>query len=390
MHQDIARQKKEQQHPLKDPGHRDGQPQFDLCRLAPDVTERHQQRRQQNAHGVQSSQEGNDDRGEPIAGRDRRRQLPDRPGHLDGAGQTGKRPTDQQGRPNDPATAEPGIPRGRRRQAHHLDLKSEQAARNDEPGGGDSDQGQREADMHAGSVQQDRQNGPFPEQPGLREAEPHRVLPGAGHQIAEQQPGHIGQHQTDQNLIRVESGPQKCRDRGPKRAADHPADQHRRQQQRPFLAIERQGQTAAENRAEGQLPFRPDIPDIGPEPKGEADRNHGQGRRLDRQFAQAVLIRQRQDEIGVQRVRRIETQKSEKDGPAQDRQEDGQQRRRIKPDLRRFRAAIQCDHDAASNNPPINSPTSSAVVAWVGRLSDRWPSKMTATRSEIMNNSSRS
>ena len=55
------------------------------------ATWRQEQARDQNADRVEAAEEGDDDGGEAVAGRDAGLKMPDRPRHLDDAGEPGER-----------------------------------------------------------------------------------------------------------------------------------------------------------------------------------------------------------------------------------------------------------------------------------------------------------
>ena len=65
-------QQKEQQDALEDAGDGTGQAEIDLRRLAAEIGEREQQPGEQHADRMQPAEEGDDDRGEAVAGRDLR------------------------------------------------------------------------------------------------------------------------------------------------------------------------------------------------------------------------------------------------------------------------------------------------------------------------------
>ena len=89
--QRVAGQQREQQQALEHAGERLGQPQARLRQLAADVEHAHQHRREHHADRVQPADEGHDDGGEAVARRHVGRELADRPGHLQRAGQAGQR-----------------------------------------------------------------------------------------------------------------------------------------------------------------------------------------------------------------------------------------------------------------------------------------------------------
>jgi hypothetical protein len=122
--QRVAGQQREQQQALEHAGQRLGQAQARLRQLAADVEHAHQHRREDDAHRVQPPDEGHDDGGEAVAGRHVRRELAQRPGGLQRAGQAGHAARQQQRRPQRAARREAGVARRRRRQPAHLQLEA--------------------------------------------------------------------------------------------------------------------------------------------------------------------------------------------------------------------------------------------------------------------------
>ena len=74
-----AAQQEEQQDALEDAGDGAGQAELDLRRLAAEIGEREQQPGEEHADRMQPAEEGDDDGGEAVAGRDLGRQLADGP-----------------------------------------------------------------------------------------------------------------------------------------------------------------------------------------------------------------------------------------------------------------------------------------------------------------------
>ena len=86
--------------PWKMPVTRVGHAEIDLRLLAAEIGQRQQQAAEQDADRMQAAEEGDDDGGEAVARRDRRRQLPDRSGHLEQARQARERAAEQQREPD--------------------------------------------------------------------------------------------------------------------------------------------------------------------------------------------------------------------------------------------------------------------------------------------------
>jgi hypothetical protein len=332
---------------------------------------------------MQPTEEGDDDRGEAIARRYRRRDLADRSGDLDHAGQTGERARQQQRQPDQPILAVAGIAGRRGRQSDHLDLESEQRARQQHPARGDHGQRQRGAEMQARALQDHRQQALRIEHAGLREIEALGIAPGAMDQHAEQQQGDIGQHQAGQDLAGVKARAQKRRDRRPDHAAERAGQQHQRQQPGAALAVEGKRHAAAGDGAQGKLALGADVPDIGAEADGKADGAQNQRRGLDRQFRQPVLGRDRLHEKGMKRRQRIESQQGEQDDAGCHRRQDGDNR--CQPDHGQgwCPTGLQADQGgspsvgprpaASSNRPPISRPSCSTEVSPTGCGADNRP-----------------
>ena len=122
--------------------------------LAADVGERHDEAGQHDADGVQSPQEGDDDRGEAVADGKRRHQLADRPGRLEQARQPGQAAGNHQAGPNHPLFDETAEPGGPGRLAHDLDLVAEDMAPQHHPGDGGDGERHQETDVGAGFLDQ--------------------------------------------------------------------------------------------------------------------------------------------------------------------------------------------------------------------------------------------
>ena len=124
------------------------QADLDLRRLAADIGQRQEQAGEQDAERVQPAEEGDDDRGEAVAGRDRGDELADRTGHLEHAGEAGEAAAEQQAQPDRSLAG--GSRRSApaaRRLADDLDLEADDGARHQHPGGDrDDERDQRRRD----------------------------------------------------------------------------------------------------------------------------------------------------------------------------------------------------------------------------------------------------
>src|SRR5271155_3865685 len=90
--QRIAGQHVEQQDALEHLGEVERDFHRDLRLFAADESQRQKQPGDQDAHRIESSEEGNDDSGEAIARRDVGLQMSHRAGHFDDTGEPGQRP----------------------------------------------------------------------------------------------------------------------------------------------------------------------------------------------------------------------------------------------------------------------------------------------------------
>src|ERR1043165_6051604 len=89
--QRVAGEHVEQQDALEHLGEIERHLHHDLRALAADVSQREEQRRDQDADRMQPAEERHDDRREAVAGRDVRLQVIDRRRHLDDAAEAGER-----------------------------------------------------------------------------------------------------------------------------------------------------------------------------------------------------------------------------------------------------------------------------------------------------------
>ena len=117
----------------------------------------------------------------------------------------------------------------------------------------------------------------------MREVEALRVAPGPAREVVEDELRDVDEHQARQDLADAEARLQEGRDEaveraaGDRRAASSPAA--------PSIPASvpwvREREPAAEHRADHELALRADVPEIGAEAVGEADRDERERRRLD-------------------------------------------------------------------------------------------------------------
>ncbi len=180
-----------------------------------------------------------------------------------------------------------------------------------------------------------------------------------------------------------------------------PADKRRRVEQPARQVGKRQREAAGEDRADGELALRADVPHRGAIAERQARPHHDQRRRLDRERGEAAGLHQRRDEEGVdRRARRLPER------PEHRRRCRGSSARSPAPATRRSRrietlprgsnlmgyacslAARAARRLAAA--PPMTRPICSIVASLTGIGGDSRPPAITATRSQTRKISSRS
>ncbi len=95
----------------------------DLGVLAADESQRQKQAGNQNADRIEPAEEGDDDGGEAVAGRDAGIEMADRPRHFDDAGKARERAGNREGEQHQPVGVEAGEPRRARRRADQPDFE---------------------------------------------------------------------------------------------------------------------------------------------------------------------------------------------------------------------------------------------------------------------------
>src|SRR5215471_12004663 len=105
--QGIAAEHKEQKNALKNLGQVERHLDGNLRLLAADESERQEKAGNQYADRIQPSEECDDDRREPIAWRNPRLQMADRPRDFDDAGEAGERTRHDEGEQNELRRVEP-------------------------------------------------------------------------------------------------------------------------------------------------------------------------------------------------------------------------------------------------------------------------------------------
>src|SRR5690554_4630864 len=100
MYEGIAGEHEEQDHSLEDPCYLVRQADGYLCCFATEIGKRQNQAGCHNAERIEPAEEGDDDGGEAVAGRDDRPQLPDGAGNFGYAGKPGKTARNHEGEQN--------------------------------------------------------------------------------------------------------------------------------------------------------------------------------------------------------------------------------------------------------------------------------------------------
>ena len=296
--------------------------------LAAEVEQRHQQAREEDAHRVQPADEGDDDRGETVAGRDLRRQLAHRPGDFAHAGDAGHRAAGQQTGPDRARRGEAGVARRVFGLAGDLHLETAEAALHEHVSADQRRDSQHQGRVQARALQQHRQQRGVSEQPRLREVETLRVFPRPVDQPRSDELRDVDQHQRHQDLAGAKAGSQERRNGGPEPAADCAGERH--QGQRPPAACrlgQPQRDAAGADRAQDELAFGTDVPHIGAVADREANADQHQRRGLEQELGHAVQIVHRVDEINRERKQRVLAEQREHRQAAGDRQRHRDQRR---------------------------------------------------------------
>ena len=109
-----------------------GDLQAGLDRLAAEIGKRDHEAGDEDADRVEPAEEGDDDRGEAVAGRDHRLQLSDDARHLHDAGEAGKAARKREGEDRHALGGKSGEGAGARAFAQHADLEALQRAREDD------------------------------------------------------------------------------------------------------------------------------------------------------------------------------------------------------------------------------------------------------------------
>ncbi len=375
--QRVACEQREQQQTLEHAGQRLRQPEPRLRELAADVEHAHQQRREDDAHRVQPPDEGDDDRGEAVARRHVRRQLPERAGRLETTRKAGHAARQQQRGPQPGARREACVARGHRREPADLQLEAAIRAEQEDPEAGHRDERDHDADVRAQPVDQPRNLRRRQERDRLREVVAARVLPRAVDEVAEHHLGDIDEHQADEDLVRVEAIAQQRDDAGPQHAAEHAGQQDRHDDPAAHVGCGLHRDPAGAQRADDELPFGADVPHVRAEAHRQAERDEDQRRGLHRQLGQRVQALHRLDEEHVQALHRVLAEQREQHDADDHRDRERKQRRCRRHQLRRLRPDFKLQH----GSPPSRSPTHPCPTAPTSTRRSSRSSPATSARS---------
>ena len=290
---------------------------------------------------MQPSEEGDDDGGEAVIGRERRDHLPEGTCRFKDAGKACQPAAGQQRGPDGAPGIEPSIAGGGRCCADNADAEPEHGARHDEPRDERNDERNRHAQMHHGSRHHRGQELPVGEHARLREVEALGVLPRTAHQVVEQLNGDIGQHQAGEYLVDVEPRAQDCGYGGVGHAARDTGKAHGRQNPPALHAPGQQGDAGARQSAHDILSLGTDVPDVGAEPDGKPHRNQDQRRSLHAEVLPLVGVEQRSEEDLAHRAEAVVTDERKDDGAGQHGRQHCDDRRQVQHDPARFLALLQ-------------------------------------------------
>ena len=146
---------------------------------------------------------------------------------------------------------------------------------------------------------------------GLRPAVARLGAPGTVDHVAQQEPGHVGEHQGREDLVGVEAHLQEGGQRRPRHAAERAGNEHRGQEPRALRVRKREREAAAGHRPEHELALRPDVPDVGPKADREPHRAERERRHFQAQLSDGVEIPKRREEEGAQDRQRLQAQEHE-------------------------------------------------------------------------------
>src|SRR5262245_49813171 len=250
----IGGKQKKQEHALEHGGGGTGQAHGDLGRLPANGGERQQQPRKQDADGVEPAQERDDDGREAVARGQRRDELSHRARRLQEARKTGASARHEEAKPDQFLVGKAAVASGPRRLAQHLDLETQKVPLEQHPGEEHRAEPHQEPHVRARPRDEDWQR--CLEQAAFRKVEAVRVAQSAMHQGAQDEHGHVNQHQADEDLVGIEAGAQQRWNGGPGGTADNARQAHQRQQPPARGRIKRQRYAPAGQRADGELPLR--------------------------------------------------------------------------------------------------------------------------------------
>jgi hypothetical protein len=288
---------------------------------------------------MQSAKEGDDDGRKAVAGGELRHELANGAGGVEQPREAGAAAGEEEAEPDQPAFREAAEARRARRLAQHLDLEADQVPLEQHPGDGRHEQRHHEAHVRPRAGDEERHRGL--EQPAFREVQAVWVAQWAVHQRAQHQHRHVGQHQADQDLVRIEPGAQEGRDGGPGGAAGDAGQRHQRQQPPAGGGVERQRDAAARQRADRELALGADVPESAAEAGRQADGDQDQRGGLHGQLGEAAQGGERGDEDQRQRLQRRLPEGGEQDGAGRQRQQDGDERRGIEHGARGLQAGLE-------------------------------------------------
>ena len=248
----------------------------------PDAQAGEQEGAQADVEGLEPRQPGDDDGGVAVTGHDRRLQPAERGRGLDAAGPAGQSAAENHDQQGQPVVGQTGVAGGADIVAAGAQLVAEAAEAKQHPHRRAQDQAVHQAPVDAG-----RADGA--EQGRLREGRGHGeagwVLPHAVDEEFEQENGDVVAHQGDNDLARPQPLAEDGRDQSPETAGQAGGTDHQRQEDELGQAGQGEGDPGGADRAQGELAFGADVPDL----QAEGHR-HPEGAEKERDgLEQAVL-----------------------------------------------------------------------------------------------------
>ena len=312
---------------------------------------------------MQSPDKRHDDGREAVTRRHVRRELADRTGDFECTRQTCGAAGSEQRNPHRTPSREARVPCSGRRKTADLLRKAGPCAKQKHPQRADANQRDDQADADARTLYQARNLRDRFKGFALREVVAAGIFPRSGDHVAEQQHGDIHEHQAHQDFVRVELVAQPRNDGRPEHAAQHAGDEDGRHDPRPRRLVCQQRHAAGGHCAEHELPFGPDVPDVGPKTHCQTERDDEERCRLDHQLADGVTTPDRFVKENEQALHRVFAERRKQHHADQHRDQQREDGRAKTPEARKLRAWFELKHGPSPGRllRPMCSTTHSSI-----------------------------